>query len=257
MIREMERNGLMPNDSRLVNYRELARSLRQGIENGDYDASLRLPTEAELAALHGLSRQTVRRAMQELVTDGLVYRVPGRGTFATDKSERYLRHFGSIEDFMGLSLATETEIVEPLSRKVDLAAAGRLRLGTDSVWRVVFVQRLDGAPVCLTELSLPPDIGEMVRDVEELTTPGPHGPVTIIGLLEKRSEITIREVEQSVTAVPAPPYVAQRLGCSPDVPMLRIDRTWLDGNGRPIELGVGHFDPQKYSYRIRLRRRET
>ncbi|MFE4850635.1 winged helix-turn-helix domain-containing protein, partial [Streptomyces sp. NPDC056689] len=59
-------------------YVRLARELREAILRHDYPEGVRLPTEAELAASHGLSRQTVRRAFQDLVTEGLVHRVPGR-----------------------------------------------------------------------------------------------------------------------------------------------------------------------------------
>jgi DNA-binding GntR family transcriptional regulator len=63
-------------------YRQVASGLRQAIAAGRYATGQRLPTEAELVASTGLGRQTVRRAFQELVTEGVIYRVRGRGTFA-------------------------------------------------------------------------------------------------------------------------------------------------------------------------------
>ena len=57
----------------------VAREVRNRILHGDYADGRRLPTEAELAERHGVSRQTVRRAFQDLVADGMVYRVPGGG----------------------------------------------------------------------------------------------------------------------------------------------------------------------------------
>ena len=84
-------------------YRVLAEELRQGILRKTFPEG-RLPTEAELAKAHGLSRQTVRRAFQELVSGGMVYRVPGRGTFVANHAGQYIRQFGSVEDLMALSL---------------------------------------------------------------------------------------------------------------------------------------------------------
>lgn len=119
-------------------YQRLSRELRQQISAGTYRDGIQLPTESELAQHHGVSRQTVRRAFHDLVAEGIVYRVPGRGTFVTENSGRYLRHLGSIEDLMNLSRDTTMEVVSPLQRRVDIEAASRLRLDTDVVYTVVF-----------------------------------------------------------------------------------------------------------------------
>jgi len=96
---------------RRTTYGVLAASLRDAILRGEFARGIQLPTEAELAVTNSVSQQTVRRAMQELVYEGLVFRVPGRGTYAVEESDRYLRHVGSVEDLMSLSLDTECEIV--------------------------------------------------------------------------------------------------------------------------------------------------
>ena len=110
-------------------YRQVASDLRQAIAAGRYPAGQRLPTEAELVASTGLGRQTVRRAFQELVTEGVIYRVRGRGTFAVPGDGKYLRSFGSIDDLMALSLDTELQVVEPLHVLASVEVAGQLRVG--------------------------------------------------------------------------------------------------------------------------------
>jgi GntR family transcriptional regulator len=247
----------MPAQPRPASYRTLATALRQAILGGEYADGRRLPTEAELAASRSLSRQTVRRAMQELVSDGLVYRVPGRGTYPTDHTDRYLRHQGSIEDLMSLSLDTDCEIVQPLQRRVDLAAAGRLRLDSDDVYAVTLIRRHDGVPFCHTTVTLPPDVGRRLTDADELAVAGARSRITVIGLIDGRIESPIRDAEQSVTAVPAPPELSAHLLCEPGTPVLRIDRIYYDGAGNSVELAISHFDPQRYSYRVRLRRQPT
>jgi DNA-binding GntR family transcriptional regulator len=235
-------------------YAALANDLRRAILQHEFDDGIKLPTEAELADQYKLSRQTVRRAFQDLVADGLVYRVPGRGTFAAPRDRRYLRHFGSVEDLMGLSLDTELEILCPLSRRVDVAAAGRLRLDSDAVSIVTFRRRHDGVPFCVSDVYLPPQHARLLEDAPELQLSGCVSRATVIGLLDARLDRPIVEAEQSITAAAASTDVAQALICPVGAALLRIDRVYLDAAGQPVELAVSYFLPEHYSYRLKLRR---
>ncbi len=150
-------------------YQLVSKQLREHIAAGKYRGGLKLPTEFELAEQHGVSRQTVRRAFQDLVAEGIVYRVPGRGTFAAESDGRYLRQLGSIEDLMNLSTDTTMEVVSPLRRRVDIEAASRLRLDTDLVHTVVFRRRHDDTPFVLTTVYLPDEIARLVVDAPEMS----------------------------------------------------------------------------------------
>ncbi len=240
--------------TRATSYGSLAADLRAAVLAGEYGDQDRLPTEAELAAGRGISRQTVRRAMQELVNEGLVYRVAGRGTYPVGRSDRYLRHLGSVEDLMSLSLDTDCEIIRPLARRVDVAAAGRLRLSVDTVHSVSFVRRHGAVPFCHTDVALPSDVGEQLEAIPELTTPGAVSRVTVIGLVDALAGRPIRDAEQSVTATTLPAELAERLVPPAGTAVLRIDRLYFDPRNRPVELAISHFDPDHYSYRVRLRR---
>ena len=109
----------------VIAHRPLASDLRQAIAVGRYPTGQRLPTEAELVIAAGLSRQTVRRAFQELAAAGVIDRVRGRGTFAVPGDGKYLRSSGSVDDLMALSLDTEMQVVEPLHVLASLDIAGK------------------------------------------------------------------------------------------------------------------------------------
>lgn len=244
----------MPTGGRTTTYGTLAASLRSDVLTGRYRDGDQLPTEAALASEHSVSRQTVRRAMQELVAEGLVYRVAGRGTYPISQSDRYLRHQGSVEDLMGLSLDTDCVIVEPLQRRADVNAAGRLRLDVDDVYTLSFVRSHDGIPFSHTFVALPTTVGEELETVPELTTIGATSRVTVIGLIDSMSSRAIRDAEQSITAASLPADMASHLLCDANSPVMRIDRVYFDNDSYPVELAISHFDPRYYSYRLRLRR---
>ncbi len=232
-------------------YQTLREQLRGEIAAGAYPDGTRLPTESELVAQHGLSRQTVRRAFQDLVAEGVVYRIPGRGTYASESGGRYLRQLGSIEDLMSLSDDTTMEVLSGLRRRVDVDAASRLRLDDDVVYSVTFRRLHDGVPFVSTTVHIVPSVAPAIH--AELVD-GAVGMHTVIGLLEPHLPEPITEAAQSITVAPADELVAHAVGCQVGHPMLRVDRLYSDAGGRPVELSVSHFLPEQYTYRVTLRR---
>jgi DNA-binding GntR family transcriptional regulator len=242
----------MPAESAGPAYQRIAEALRQTVLRS-HDADLRLPTEAELAEQHGVSRQTVRRAYQELVSDGLVTRTPGKGSFAARGGSQYLRRFGTVEDLMSLSVDTEMEVLAPLSRKVEIEAAGRLGLSVDAIATVSFRRLHLGVPFCVTDVYLPPDIGALIADAPEVQR-GARSTRTIIGLLDPVLREPIGGAEQTITVSLADTRVAAATECEPGEPMLRIDRMYRTMTGEAVELAVSRFVTSLYSYRSSLRR---
>ena len=239
---------------RPVAYRNLAAQIRDAIRNGEYADGRQLPTEEQLSASFSVSRQTVRRAMQDLVSEGIIYRVAGRGTYPVAEEDRYVNHFGSVDELMALSLDTECQVVSPLQRKVDVETASRLRLRSDEVFTVALVRLHADTPFCYTSVYLPPRIGQLLADVDELSSPQ-CSRVTVIGLIDARMNGSITAAEQSISAAGAPSLAARHLGREAGEPLLRIDRLYFDDSDHPVELAVSYFDPEHYSYRVKLRRR--
>ena len=233
-------------------YRRLSAELRSAIEEGRFGDGGRLPTEAELGKEYGVSRHTVRQAFQGLVADGLVYRVPGRGTFVTNLSRRgrYLRVMGSLEEIMSWT-GTEMEVIDPVELTEEPVAAARLELPNSEEVATLVVRRVyEGAPFVVTRIYLPPEPAKRLRD-EGLPA---NGPGTVIGTIERFIPFPVAGVSQGITAVPTPEDVSVPLDCQPDEAILYVERLYRDANGTPVEFALSHYNPRRYSYRLELQR---
>lgn len=233
-------------------YQRIADALRQTVLRSD-GSEFQLPTEVELAEQHGVSRQTVRRAYQELVSDGLVKRIPGRGTFVAHGGSQYLRRFGTVEDLMSLSVDTEMEVLSPLTRRIEIEAAGRLGFSSDVTAAISFRRLHLGVPFCVTDVFLPPEVGLLIAGAPEVQR-GARSSRTIIGLLDPVLPEPIGGADQTITVAVADQRIAVATECEVGEPMLRIDRIYRTVSGDAVELAVTRFVSSRYSYRSNLRR---
>jgi GntR family transcriptional regulator len=238
-------------------YRRLADELRRDIREGRFPPERRLPTEAEVTARWQVSRQTARHAFNELVAEGLIYRVRGRGSFAvagaSEGNEKYLRSVGSVDDLLSLSVDTSLEVIEPFRPAVDVAVASRLRLTSDEI-AVALMRRLHaGVPFAVTTVHLPPAIAKRVVSDSRLSA-GAVSESTVIGLVDAASRSPIAGAHQSITGAAVPIEMSRLLEIEAGTPTIKIDRLYFTAEGEMVELAVSYYNPLRYSYRVQLRR---
>lgn len=233
-------------------YRRIADMLRL-IVLQHRDTSVRLPTEMEIAKQTGVGRQTVRRAYQELIDDGLVVRIPGRGSFSRRDGQRTRRSFGGVDDLLNLSVDTELEIVSSPESRIAPLAAQRLGLTAELAVAVTTRRLRCDVPFCVSDVYLPPRVGALVAEHPDLRK-GARGVRTIIGLIAVLLPEAIRGADQTVTVTPADSRLAAAAECVVGEPMLRIERVYRTVSGEPVELAVTCCVPSRYSYRSVLRR---
>ena len=112
-----------------------------------------IPSERELMTTYGVSRATVRKAIDRLVADGLLHRIHGKGTFVARPRLESVLHLASFSQDMrrrGLTPSTRSLGIERERPPADVVAA--LDLGrSGEAWRIERVRLADGQPIALEQ----------------------------------------------------------------------------------------------------------
>jgi GntR family transcriptional regulator len=217
-------------------YQFIAELLLRQIADGTYVLGGRLPTEAQLAAEHGLARETIRRALGRLEQLGMIERRPGAGTrvVSTAPVGSYPTFATSTDDIA--SLAAETKLLRPESGETTVDAATARRIGTraGTNWfalRGLRVQRANvELPICWSEHYLRGDLSR-----EKFL----RGSIAL-------EDVAAASVEQVVTAELMTPAMADALGVKPASAALVVTRRHRDHRGRVVSAGIHTHPADRY-----------
>ena len=228
-------------------YTQLSRHIAAVIGSGVLETDAQLPPERELAEMADVSRVTVRKAVAQLVEDGMLEQRRGAGTFVRPpppKLEHSLSALVSFTEYMRQRGKTSTSQI--LRRGLFLPVPDeQMALGLAGADRVARVDRLrsaDGLPMALEWSSLPQDI---LPDPERVET-------SLYDVLRARGNAPTRAV-QRITAVNLAAADAQLLHLPDGAAVLRIDRTAYLPSGRPIEFTRGLYRSDIYDFVAELR----
>ena len=228
--------------------RRLYLLLRDQISSGRLAAGARLSSEPALAAEHGVSRVTVRRALELLASEGLVLRRAGSGTFVQRVAVARpiiadLPNILSALIEMGRATAVRLVAFEYMRPSPDLAQALVLDAG-ERVQRSVRVRLIDGAPFSYLTTHVPERIGLTYSEADLAATP-------LLELLE-RSGLTAERATQTISATLASPEVADALQLDLGSPLIALTRVVYDSAERGIEHLHALYRPDRYSFQFDL-----
>ncbi|MEY4320493.1 MAG: hypothetical protein RLZZ471_434 [Actinomycetota bacterium] len=236
---DLDRSGPIPL------YFQIAQRIEKAILEGDLPAGSRLENEVSLGERLGLSRPTIRRAIQELVDKGLLVRRRGIGTQVVHgQVTRGVELTSLYEDLSRSGQKPSTKILEYKITKADTKMAEKLgvEIGSD----VLYMRRLraaDNVPVSIMENWLPAEFTDISES--ELNE---HG---LYQILRSRG-ITIRVAKQRIGARKATLQESSDLVIEKQASLLTMDRTAYDNSGRAIEFGHHCYRPDLYSFEVTL-----
>jgi DNA-binding GntR family transcriptional regulator len=226
-------------------YYQVAQHLERSIEAGDLTPGMRLANEVELAGVLGLSRPTMRKAMEYLVDKGLVVRQRGVGTRVVSPKVRRSLELSSLYD--DLEEAGQRPTTQVLANAVhdatsEVAAALAIPVGTP----VIAVVRLRSAldqPIARMTNYLPAN--RLTIDTESLETQGLYQ-------LLRRAGVQLHSATQVIGARNATAAEAKVLGESKGAALLTMQRTAYDDHGVVVEYGSHIYAAARYSFQMSL-----
>lgn len=226
-------------------YFQLSQQLEAAIEHGDLAPGSLLGNEIELAGRLGLSRPTVRQAIQALVDKGLLVRRRGIGTQVVHSQVRRPLELSSLyDDLEAAGQQPATRVLRLETQEAGAEAAAALGVAEGSEVRVVERLRLThGEPIAYLRNQLPPDVLKV--DSEELERTGLYR-------LMRGAGITLHSARQSVGARAASAAEAELLEERRGAPLLTMRRTTFDDTGRVVEYGSHLYRASRYAFDFQL-----
>ena len=226
-------NSLSPNSS-VPLYIQLKNEIKADILSHKYPVNHRIPSEAELIMQYGVSRITVRRAIQELVDEELLVKIHGSGTFV--RSPKHQRHVLGMRSFMSDCLNNG---IVPSSRVLFLGPtkateADCKALGVQLGDRIITLERLrlaDNVPVIIERDFLPARFSCLLRESTSSFD-------SIARLLENKMGVRIGPISATIELTYARKQESRLLELASNAPVLLIKGVTMDANNVPLYRSV-------------------
>jgi DNA-binding GntR family transcriptional regulator len=226
-------------------YFQLAEQLEAAIVAGALTPGSRLENEVQLAGRCGLSRPTVRQAIQHLVDRGLLVRKRGVGTQVVQAQvKRPIELTSLYDDLAAAQRAPRTRVLELVTVPASDEIAKDLGLppGTDVV-RMRRLRLSDSEPLALMTNHLPTGIVDLTAERLER-----HGLYEIL----RAAGVNLRIANQTIGARGATTAEAALLDERRGVPLLTMTRTAFDDKGRAVEYATHTYRASRYSFTLTL-----
>jgi GntR family transcriptional regulator len=230
---------------------QISQWLRKKIEESVYKPDEKLPSENELATMFDVSRVTIRRALQSLESDSVIYRCQGLGSFVSDNRAPHnlVRLTDFNEDMMKAGMQASSEVREFKTVEAPDWLAGILNIMPGS--KVLQIDRLrlgNDVPVAYDSTWLPIFYGQLL-DREELKG------TTIYRILEEKYNIPVLRGCYHISAESADDRLASELRVEKNAPLLLIDRTSYTIGEKPLYYQKRYYRSDRVMYEMTLERK--
>ena len=236
-------------DPRLPRYLQIRDALMQRICARAWTEGQALPAEDKLANEYAASVGTLRKALEVLVSEGIVERIHGRGTFVTRAFDRI-----SMLRFVGFSLAQGQDLPDTATlalavRTEPIEAQRQLGLAPDEPMLYLHRTRSLNGKVLLSEhVWLPQQrFAKLEAHLRE------HSPPLLYPLYDSLCGVLVSRAADRLSIKPMPATDAALFELAPQTLGVRIERVMTEHSGQPIEWRVAYITTEQFEYAVEVR----
>ena len=228
-------------------YKQVYDLLTARLVEGYWKPSQLLPSEMMLAEELGVSQGTVRKALNQMVAEKMLQRQQGKGTFVAEHTqESDLFRFFRLREPHGEILVPETVVLGSSRRTASDDEAKKLNLDANAlVVELTRVRSIHNKPAIIEKVIQPLSV---FPDIDKNT----DLPNALYILYQEKYGITIMSVNDEIRAVEIPDAYAQHLDLTKGSPVLMIERSSVNIDGRVVELSTAYCSSDNFIYSVQL-----
>ena len=248
----MEATSHLDRQSPIPLHYQLKEMMRSWITGGRFDNGGKFPPERELLERFSVSRMTIRRALSELVNEGLLIREQGRGSFVVlSQVHEELGQLTSFTEYMRLrGVSTSSKILHS-HLMTDEDVAGKMRVPKDEEFvRIQRIRSVSGNPIALQTAFVRHRFCSGL--LEDGLIEG-----SLYRTLEDRYALHLSRAVQTIEAKTADEYEKELLGIPLGRPALWLEQLTYLANGQPIEFVRSTYRGDQYRFTIELLRHHS
>jgi GntR family transcriptional regulator len=241
-LERLYREGLSMNN-RVPLYIQLSDLLREKLETKEYSFGQNIPSEPELAKIYGVSRMTVRNAIETLVHEGLLLKVQGRGTFVNkpkiDTALDTIQGFGRFLKDMGVTPSAKT--IYSGKRAAGFKYARIFGITeTEPIFRLYRIRFGDGEPVSLEDTYIPYNL---IKNIESYD-------FQIYSLYDifNTHGIKLKLDYEKLAIVKARNPEAKLLNIQPGTGLFLLEDQSIDTTGKVVEYTKGYTISERFTF---------
>lgn len=232
-------------------YSQLREIIRSDIVQGKYEPGERLAPEAKVGEGYGVSLTTVRRAFADLAREGLIKRIPGKGTFVVER--RLERDLGKLTSF---SQEMQRRNLSPSNIVIhsDLATASprisnalNITEEKNNVFRLKRVRLVNDIPLMLENAYLP---NKLFDDIEKIDW---ETKLSLYNVILEEYKTPLIEARESIEPILINPDQAEVLNVEPFSPALHLITLVYTENNLPVEFTDAVVPGQRSRYYVNMK----